>query len=65
MSHHDMHADKTIHLSMTEIKELNFRLEAAVEEINQQEEQTESTSEKSMLREKIEFLEQIINKLNH
>lgn len=60
-----MHADKTIHLSMTEIKELNFRLEAAVEEINRQEEQTESTSEKSMLREKVEFLEQIINKLNH
>ncbi len=60
-----MHADKTIHLSMTEIKELNFRLEAAMQEINQREERTESTSEKSMLREKVEFLEQIINKLNH
>jgi hypothetical protein len=65
MSHHDMHADKTIHLNMTEIKELNFRLEAAVQEISQQEERTESMSEKSMLREKVEFLEQIINKLNH
>ncbi len=60
-----MHADKTVHLSMTEIKELNFRLEAAMQEINQQEEQTESTSEKSMLREKVEFLEQIVHKLNH
>ena len=60
-----MHADKTVHLSMTEIKELNFRLEAAMQEINQREERTESTSEKSMLREKVEFLEQIINKLNH
>ena len=65
MSHHDMHADKTIHLSMTEIKELNFRLQAAVQEINQQEEQTESASEKSMLREKAEFLEHIIDKINH
>ena len=60
-----MHADKTVHLSMTEIKELNFRLEAAKQELSQQKEQSEKTSEKTMLREKVEFLEQIIHKLNH
>lgn len=65
MSHHDMLADKTIHLSMTEIKELNFRLDAAVQELNEQKEQTEDVSEKTILREKVEFLDQIIHKLNH
>ncbi len=65
MSHHDMLADKTIHLSMTEIKELNFRLEAAVQELSEQKEQAEDVSEQTILREKIEFVEQIIHKLNH
>lgn len=60
-----MLADKAIHLSMTEIKELNFRLDAAIQELNEQKEQTEKVSERTILREKIEFLEQIIHKFNH
>ncbi len=60
-----MHADKTVHLSMTEIKELNFRLEAAIQELNEQKDQAEDVSEQTILREKVEFIEQIIHKLNH
>ena len=60
-----MLADKTIHLSMTEIKELNFRLDAAIQELNEQQDRSDDVSEQTMLREKVEFLEQIVNKLNH
>ncbi len=60
-----MLADKTIHLSMTEIKELNFRLDAAIQKISEQKERTEDVSEQTILREKVEFLEHIIHKLNH
>lgn len=60
-----MQSDKTIHLSMTEIKELNFRLDAARQALHEQKERSEDVSEQTMLREKAEFLDQIIEKLNH
>ncbi len=64
MSHHEMIAQKTIQLTMTEIKELNFQLDQSVQELRQQLEHTQEISEQNMLREKAEFLEQIIAKLN-
>ena len=64
MSHHEMIAQKTIQLTMTEIKELNFQLDHSVQEIHEQMEQIQEASEKNLLREKAEFLEQIIAKLN-
>lgn len=64
MSHHEMIAQKTIQLTMTEIKELNFQLDQSVQEIHEQMEQKQEASEKTLLREKAEFLEKIIAKLN-
>ena len=64
MSHQEMDAQKAIHLTMEEVKELNFRLEHSVQETRQQVEETTEASEKTMLREKAEFLERIIAKLN-
>ena len=58
-----MDAQKTIHLTMAEIKELNFRLEASAQETRRQIGEADE-SQKSLLREKAEFLEQIMAKIN-
>jgi hypothetical protein len=64
MSHHDMHSLKTVQLSMTEMKELNFHLDAARQNLEEQEAQAEDASKKSIYREKAEFLTQIMDKIN-
>ena len=64
MSHHEMDASKEVHLTMADIKELSFCLQQHIEQNRQQMEATDEVSEKTMLREKAEFLEQIITKLN-
>lgn len=64
MSHREMIAQKTVQLTMTEIKELNFQLDQSMQRIRQQLEQAREASEESVLREKAEFIEQIVNKLN-
>ena len=63
MSHHEMSAQKTVHLSMAEIKEIDFHLEKSVQDIRHQIEQAE-VSQKPLLREKADFLEQIMAKIN-
>ena len=64
MSHHEMDASKEVHLTMADIKELSFCLQQHIDNNRQQMEETEEVSQKTMLREKAEFLEQIVQKLN-
>ncbi len=59
-----MQSLKTVQLSMTEMKELTFHLEAAKQKLEEQEAQSEDASEEAICREKAEFLTQIMEKIN-
>lgn len=59
-----MTAQKTIQLTMAEIKELNFQLEKSLQEIQQQIDALGSESEKVVVQEKQAFLERIMAKIN-
>ena len=64
MSHHEMHPVKEVRLTMADIKELNFCLQQCIQDNLQQVEAAEETSQQTLLREKADFLEQLMNKLN-
>ena len=55
---------KEVHLTMADIKELNFCLQQHIQNNHQRMEAAEGVSQQTMLREKTEFLEQIMHKLN-
>lgn len=64
MNHQEMNPIKEVHLTMADIKELNFCLQQHIQNNRQQMEETEEVSQQTMIREKTEFLEQIMHKLN-
>ena len=64
MSHQEMSPVKEVHLTIADIKELNFCLQQHVQTNRQQMEETKEVSHQTMLREKVAFLEQIMSKLN-
>ena len=55
---------KEVRLTMADIKELNACLQQRIQENHQQVEAADDVSQQSLLREKGEFLEQIMSKLN-
>lgn len=59
-----MDAKKEITFTMDEIKELNFHLQAALENLQQELEGAGKEEKKMPLEEKITFLKEILQKLN-
>lgn len=61
-----MDAKKTITLTMDEIKELTFQLEGALQQLQLQQQNDHNLQDGSMLlKEKIDFLREIILKINN
>ncbi len=59
----EMDAKRTIHLTMGDIKELTFHLQGTVQHLQQQYEQT-AQENKMLLKEKIDYLKEIMLKLS-